>query len=270
MGYILCRDAEAEHPYYVKELSINLYSAYELCYFIYHHSALLGDDFPDEQLLRFIGTGCRMPDLERKLRKWQSEGEDSEIMMLAILQDVHYYGERELRQFQTQMTKRRGLSVPEKVKQKADYLLGKRRLQPALNLYERILKGEFGDVDDGLKGRIKYNSGIALAGLFMFKDAAEVFADAYDLLGQENILRDLRFIYELDDSVPVRSDLLDQVQPRVHMHWIEEIDQARERAAGDPRVLKAREVLDKGAFSRHEAVMELADEWKAEYRGMFR
>ena len=71
MGYILCKDAEAERPYYVKDLGINLYSAFELCYFIYNHSALLGDDFPDEELLRFIGDGCRMPDLERKLRKWK-------------------------------------------------------------------------------------------------------------------------------------------------------------------------------------------------------
>ena len=270
MGYILCRDAEAEHPYYVKELSINIYSAYELCYFIYHHSALLGDDFPDEQLLRFIGSGCRMPDLERKLRKGQAEGEDAETLMMTILQDVHYYGERELRQIQTHLSRRRLLSGSEKVKQKADYLLGKRRFQAALNLYEKILKGEFGEVDDGLRGRIRYNSGIALAGLFMFRDAAEALTEAYDLLGQENILRDLRFIYELDDTVPVRSDLLDQVQPRVHMRWIEEIAQAKERAAGDTRVLKAREALEKGAFSRREAVAALTDEWKTEYRGMFR
>ena len=61
MGYILCKDAEAEQPFYVKELGLSLRSAYELCYFIYNHSALIDDGFPSEEMLRFIGTGCRMP-----------------------------------------------------------------------------------------------------------------------------------------------------------------------------------------------------------------
>ena len=270
MGYILCKDAEAEHPYYVKSLSVNLDSAFELCYFIYNHSALLEDDFPDEEMLRFIGTGCRMPDLERKLRKWKADGEDVEVLMLTILQDVHYYGERDMRLFQERMNRRRGLPPAEKAKQRADYLLGRKYYARALALYEQILRGEFGEPDRSLQGRVTYNSAVAMAGLFLFADAADAFAESFKILGQETILRDLGFLYEIDQSIPIRADLLDQVPARSRILWKEEYENARTRAMNEGKALQARAALEKGAFSRREAVAGLAEEWKNEYRRLSR
>ena len=266
MGYILCKDAEAEQPYYVKDLGVNLYSAFELCYFIYNHSALLGDEFPDEEMLRFIGTGCRMPDLERKLRKWKADGEDVEVLMLAVLQDVHYYGERDMRLFQERMNRRRGLSTAEKTNQRADYLLGRKYYAGALALYEQILRGDYGEPDDALRGRVTYNSAVALAGMFLFADAADAFAESYKILGQESILRDLCFLYEIDESIPIRTDLLDQVPARSRILWKEEYENARARAMNEGKALEAKAALEKGAFSRREAVAALAEEWKNEYR----
>ena len=270
MGYILCKDAEAERPYYVKDLSVNLYSAFELCYFLYHHSALLGDDFPDEELLRFLGEGCRMPDLERKLRKWKADGEDVEVLMLAILQDVHYYGEREMRLFQERMNRRRGLSAAEKAKQRADYLLGRKYHAAALAIYEQILRGDLGEPDASLQGRVTYNSAVAMAGMFLFADAAEAFARSYQILGQESILRDLCFLYEIDGTLPIRADLLEQVPARSRILWKEEYENARTRAMNEGKALQARAALEKGAFSRREAVTALSEEWKNEYRRLSR
>ena len=270
MGYILCKDAEAEQPYYVKELGLSLRSAYELCYFIYNHSALIDDGFPSEEMLRFIGTGCRMPDLERKLRKWKNDGEDVEMLMLTILQDVHYYGERDMRLFSERMNRRRGLPAAEKAKQRADYLLGQKYYSEALAMYEQILRGEFGEPDDGLRGRVRYNSAVAMAGLFLFAEAAEAFAESYEILGQESILRDLCFLYEIDETIPIRSDLIDPVPARNRLFWKEEYENARTRAANEGKALRVRAALEKGAFSRHEAVTALAEEWKNEYRRMSR
>ena len=40
---ILSRPAEIKRPYYVSELGVHLYSAEELCYYIYHNAVLIDD-----------------------------------------------------------------------------------------------------------------------------------------------------------------------------------------------------------------------------------
>ena len=51
--YIHCK-AVAVHPYYVSELDIRLFTAEELCYYIYHNIALIDDDFISAELLTFL------------------------------------------------------------------------------------------------------------------------------------------------------------------------------------------------------------------------
>ena len=36
-GYILCQTKKAEHPYFIENISMNIYSIEELCYYLYHN-----------------------------------------------------------------------------------------------------------------------------------------------------------------------------------------------------------------------------------------
>ena len=45
MGLILCSKNEAKKPYFIEELSVNIYSIEELCYIIYEHPLLVIDNF---------------------------------------------------------------------------------------------------------------------------------------------------------------------------------------------------------------------------------
>ena len=52
---ILCEKPLAALPYYIENLSLNIYSAEELCYYIENNVYLLEQDFMDDELIEWIG-----------------------------------------------------------------------------------------------------------------------------------------------------------------------------------------------------------------------
>ena len=50
-GYILCQVKRAKNPYYISNISTNIYSIEELCYYLYHNIYLLDETIINEQLL---------------------------------------------------------------------------------------------------------------------------------------------------------------------------------------------------------------------------
>lgn len=268
-GLILCRDGEAKHPFYLKDLGINLYTAEELCYYIYNHVFLIDESFFGEDLLTFIGTECRLPALEKKLRLWKNEEADLVSLLMVILQDVHYYDEAELKTFRDQMEQIRNAKPRERTKQKADYMLRQKKYETALRLYESILPTPEDPMDDAeFTGRVYYNRGAAFAQLFSFREAAACFEEAYQLLEQEDILKHLYMLYQMDGTVPLREDLLNQIPAEQQYKWKEEFDVMKKHAEFSGKSLEARAALEKNAFRRPAAVEKLIRDWKKEYRSL--
>lgn len=50
-GYILCQVNGQKNPYYISNISTNIYSIEELCYYLYHNIYLLDETIINEQLL---------------------------------------------------------------------------------------------------------------------------------------------------------------------------------------------------------------------------
>ena len=140
-GMLLCRSHPVKEPYYVEELGLCLYSEEELSYYIYHNATLIGDDFLDERLYRFIGEELGMENLERKLRKWAEQAELSELL-LVILQDIHYYDSDELYHFREKLAAMARKSPAARQKEKADTLFAAGRYAAAGQVYDRLLASE--------------------------------------------------------------------------------------------------------------------------------
>jgi len=68
MGLILCSENEAKKPYYIEELSVNIYSIEELCYIIYEHPLLVLDNFISPGLIEFININTSMREITQRLR----------------------------------------------------------------------------------------------------------------------------------------------------------------------------------------------------------
>ena len=66
---ILCSHPIAAMPYYIDNISLNVYSLEELCYYIENHLYLIEADFMSEELCLWIGQELDEKDLAQSLRK---------------------------------------------------------------------------------------------------------------------------------------------------------------------------------------------------------
>lgn len=65
---ILCSHPIAAMPYYIDNISLNVYSLEELCYYIENHLYLIEADFMSEELCLWIGQELDEKDLAQSLR----------------------------------------------------------------------------------------------------------------------------------------------------------------------------------------------------------
>ena len=49
-GYILCRDEKADSPYFIENISTNIHTLEELCYYLYHNLYLIDETIINKDL----------------------------------------------------------------------------------------------------------------------------------------------------------------------------------------------------------------------------
>ena len=83
---ILCSHPIAAMPYYIDNISLNVYSLEELCYYIENHLYLIEADFMSEELCLWIGQELDEKDLAQSLRSvLLGNGSLSDFKKLRIL-----------------------------------------------------------------------------------------------------------------------------------------------------------------------------------------
>ena len=66
-GYILCQVKRARLPYYIENISTNIYSIEELCFYLYHNIYLLDSTILNEELCFWIRDELGLKKLAQKL-----------------------------------------------------------------------------------------------------------------------------------------------------------------------------------------------------------
>ena len=61
-GYILCQTKKAEVPYFIENISTNIYSLEELCYYLYHNLYLVDKTIINEGLCAWIQEELELPE----------------------------------------------------------------------------------------------------------------------------------------------------------------------------------------------------------------
>ena len=50
MSYILCKTKRSEIPFYIENISVNIYSIEELCFYLYHNIYVVDESILNEQM----------------------------------------------------------------------------------------------------------------------------------------------------------------------------------------------------------------------------
>jgi tetratricopeptide (TPR) repeat protein len=176
---ILCRGKKADTPLTVLQTGVKLYTAEELCYYIYNNIYLIGQDFIDDNLISFLDeTGEK--ELAERVRKLKETGGSLAQIFVIILKTIDYYSVAEIEQLKEILNTLGKQSVCERLKARGDGYLNAGYYFAAVRCYESIIKDYKGkDLLAADYAKVYHNMGTAYARMFMYDKAVIYYDEAY-------------------------------------------------------------------------------------------
>lgn len=182
-GYILCQVKKASLPYYIENISTNIYTIEELCYYFYHNIYLLDETIINEHLCDWLKKELGLVNLYRRLYKILEEEKGTAEFILAVFKEIHYLTHSEFKQLNETLELLQSQPGIVREKKKGDYLAENKMYVNALRIYENALGQEEREgLGEQFAGEIWYNMGCAYMHLFQFREASDCFLEAFKLL----------------------------------------------------------------------------------------
>lgn len=237
-GYILCQTKKAETPYYIENISTNIYSLEELCYYFYHNLYLVDHSILNEGLLTWIQDELNLPKLASKLRAKLGKFSSIEDFLYPVFKEINYLTYEELKGLNSRIQKLDKESPLVREKEKGDALAENGMYVHAIRAYQNLLKREnLEEVREGFRENVYHNLGCAYSYLFQMEKALECFLKAYEEHHSRSALKTyLLAFHSIRTPIEYESraaelgadrEVLDEIrnalahfarQPRVHVH----------------------------------------------------
>lgn len=228
---ILCTGKSAQVPYCIEKLGIQVWSVEELCYCFRENAFLLDQDIVSGKLVEWLEEECGLEELSGVLYPLVKGKGTLAAFVCRIMEYTGYCDTQTLTQVSQTLQSGAELSDYEKKKKRGDFLMQNRKYAKALLEYEWLLS-DLPEQEKNLRGDILHNMGVALAGLFLFEEAAERFLEAYrcrpetayyrNYLAAKRMLYDdkeyISFVAEYPDAYDI-SLKLEQEVDRILEDW---------------------------------------------------
>lgn len=180
-GYILCQTKRAGTPYYIENISTNIYSLEELCYYLYHNLYLIDRTIINEGLCSWIQEELELPGLAAKIRPALGKFAGVEDILYPVFKEINYLTYEELKILNGRIRKLEEEPPFLREKQKGDALVENGMYVHAIQVYQDLLdKKNLEEAREGLTESIYHNLGCAYSYLFQMEKALECFRRAYD------------------------------------------------------------------------------------------
>ena len=181
-GYILCQTKRAKTPYFIENISTNIYTMEELCYYLYHNLYLVDRSIINENLCVWLSEELGLVQLAAKLRPHLGKFAAIEDVLYPIFKEINYLTYEELRELNTRLARLDAELPIVREKKKGDALVENGMLVRGMQLYEGILKKK-GLVQEqtALAAAICHNLGCVCSYLFQMEKATDYFWRAYQL-----------------------------------------------------------------------------------------
>ena len=170
-GYILCQVKKAEKPFYIENISTNIYSIEELCYYLYNNLYLVDSSLISSKLCTWLEEELELPKLAAKLKPYIGREAGLEEVLYPIFKEINYLAYEELKT------------------RKGDALMENRMYVNALRVYQKLLEHGGKEITGEMRERILHNQGCAYSYLFQMDKALDCFWKAWKEKHSEKALK---------------------------------------------------------------------------------
>ena len=181
---------QASRPYFIENISTNIYSIEELCFYLYRNMYLIDDTIMNEGLCDWIRDELDMKKLYRQLYDQLETGKGPEQFVMPIFREAGYLDGKQMKEYQEKLSRLRVQPEDERQKLKGDYLVRCGMYENAAAEYLQIIGRQGpGSLGTGFYSGIWNNLGCAYARMFRFGNAADCFYQAWKLGRTKETLR---------------------------------------------------------------------------------
>ena len=179
-GYILCQTKKAQRPYFIENISMNIYSIEELCYYLYHNLYLADHTVFNEELCNWLRDELELVHLAAKLKQNLERNVSVEEMIYPVFKEINYLTYEEMKGFTSRIVTYGKEKAAVRQKRKGDALTENGMYVNAIRVYQKLLERE--DLSEQRKGfaaSVRYNLGCAYSYLFQMEKAHEPLGDYF-------------------------------------------------------------------------------------------
>lgn len=264
MGELILCSRTAVHPYYIEEASLNIYSLEELSYYIDSNVYLLTEDFMSEELCAWIEEELHLVQEAAGLRDICRRGGALYEFAEGVMKLSGYLEKEQIQHIVLLLKGMETKPELERMKLKADRYVENRRYISAIHEYRMLLERK--DLSNEiLIGNIWHNLGRAYVGVFLFQEAAECFAQGYELNENPETLREYLYAcrYLCDEEEYKTAALRFGVEAEVLM----DVSTTLRTVSRTEEILAFEQQLEK-LFAENDRLKigAIVTEWKEAYR----
>ncbi len=264
----LCTGNYSRRSFKLYKTNGGIYSMEELCYYLCENVYLLDRDLMTEELIDWMDEQCGMGALAKRLRELLHFGGSLSAFVSMILEECHYKSKEEMKRYEAVLKENENLSVYERMKNRADYLLKEKKYILAAKEYQKLL-WEIGGRDKLFEGRIWHNMACTYGKLFFFETAAKCFMEAFERTGEEEEIRGFLLCKRMELSKKEYVEFTSCGESYYEAALSLELEM--EKAQKEWEESEEKKCLDeiKGrkeeAGDYYQAMAELLEQWKEEY-----
>ncbi len=178
---VLCAGRRSRVPLCLHNVNKKLYSAEEICYYLYHHPATAEDYIKEDALADYYETELALPAVAERLRVLKVSEASVKEFAVTIFNATGMYADEEIAEYLAELEKRQELRYWQKQKAKADVYLDYRNYRDAMVLYEQLLRNrKENEMPEVATGNVYHNLAICELHISGAGSAAGHFAEAYE------------------------------------------------------------------------------------------
>ena len=187
---VLCAGKRSRVPLRLRNANRDLFSAEEICYYLYHHATTAEDYITDPALAEYYEFELGLPAVAERLRVLQQSEAGVKEYAAVVFSVTGMYTQEEITEFLKETERLHELKFWQKLKAKADVYLEHRNYRDAMLQYEQLLrKRKEYQMPEVVAGNVYHNLAICELHISGAGSAAGHFAEAYEKNRSQESLR---------------------------------------------------------------------------------